>query len=295
MLRARARARARGFATVIGVAPIAAPIHKPTRPATVGDTLALADGRAPVLEVREVDIAFGDKQIFKGLNLTVYEGEVLVIIGFSGSGKSVLLKLMSGLIEPDAGEILYRGDDISSLRDEALVEMRKSMSHVFQSNALFDSINVLENVGFGLIEHTKLGDAAIEARVSECLKWVGLGPEVQTRMPAQLSGGMQKRVALARAVATEPRIILYDDPTGGLDPISVTRIGDMIEKLQTELRLTSVIVTGDMKIAFRVADRMALIHQRHIAHLGTPDYFRSCDSPEVIEFVRDPEGRAVRY
>jgi len=277
------------------VAEIAAPIHKPERPPTRGDAVDVAAGRTPVLEVRGVDMAFGDKQIFKRLDLTVYEGEVLVVIGFSGSGKSVLLKLMSGLIEPDAGEIFYRGEDISSLRDEALVEMRKTMSHVFQSNALFDSINVLENVGFGLIEHTKLADDAIRARVSECLEWVGLGPEVLMRMPAQLSGGMQKRVALARAVATEPRIILYDDPTGGLDPISVTRIGDMIEHLQTELSLTSVVVTGDMKIAFRVADRMALIHQRHIGHLGTPDYFRESDAPEIIEFVRDPEGRAVRY
>jgi phospholipid/cholesterol/gamma-HCH transport system ATP-binding protein len=114
-------------------------------------------------------------------------------------------------------------------------------------------------------------------------------------MPAQLSGGMQKRVGLARAVATKPNTILYDDPTGGLDPISVTRIGDMIENLQSNLKLTSVIVSGDMKIVFRVADRIALIHNRHIAHLGTPDYFRDSDAPEVIEFVRDPEGRAVRY
>lgn len=277
------------------MAEIAAPIHKPQRPPTRGDATKLDDQRTPVLEVRGVDVAFGKKQIFRDLNLAVYEGEVLVVIGFSGSGKSVLLKLMSGLIEPDAGEIFYRGVDLSKMQGEALVEMRKTMSHVFQSNALFDSVNVLENVGFGLIEHTNQADDEIRARVIECLEWVGLGTEVLLRMPAQLSGGMQKRVALARAVATEPRVVLYDDPTGGLDPISVTRIGDMIEKLQTELRLTSVIVTGDMKIAFRVADRMALIHQRHIAHLGTPDYFRESDAPEVIEFVRDPEGRAVRY
>ncbi|PRQ03590.1 putative ABC transporter ATP-binding protein [Enhygromyxa salina] len=255
----------------------------------------MADGRARVLEARGVDMAFGDKQIFEGLDLSVYEGEVLVIIGFSGSGKSVLLKLLSGLIEPPRGVVRYRDQDIADMREPELVSMRKSMSHVFQSNALFDSINVLENVGFGLLEHTKMGDAEIRARVVQCLEWVGLGEEVLMRMPAQLSGGMQKRVALARAVATEPRIILYDDPTGGLDPISVTRIGDMIENLQNELRLTSVIVTGDMKIAFRVADRMALIHQGHIAHLGTPDYFRECDAPEVIEFVRDPEGQAIRY
>jgi phospholipid/cholesterol/gamma-HCH transport system ATP-binding protein len=277
------------------VAEVAALIHKPKRAPTQGDALELGAERTPVLEVRGVDMAFGDKRIFEGLDLTVYEGEVLVILGFSGSGKSVLLKLLSGLIEPNAGEIHYRGADISQMHDDKLVEMRKAMSHVFQSNALFDSINVLENVGFGLLEHTKMNDEAIRERVTECLEWVGLGPEVLRRMPAQLSGGMQKRVALARAVATEPRIILYDDPTGGLDPISVTRIGDMIEHLQSELRLTSVIVTGDMKIAFRVADRMALIHHRHIAHLGTPDYFRECDSPEVVEFVRDPEGRAIRY
>lgn len=265
------------------------------RQPTEGDAIDVAAGRRIVLEARNLDMSFGDKRIFEGLNLKVYEGEVLVIIGFSGSGKSVLLKLLSGLIEPIAGEVYYRGQDICGMRDQALVEMRKSMSHVFQSNALFDSINVLENVGYGLLEHTKMDDAQIRARVAECLEWVGLGEEVLMRMPAQLSGGMQKRVGLARAVATEPNTILYDDPTGGLDPISVTRIGDMIENLQTELRLTSVIVTGDMKIVFRVADRIALLHDGHIAHLGTPDYFRECDAPEVIEFVRDPEGRAIRY
>lgn len=255
----------------------------------------MGGNRAKVLELRGVDMAFGAKTIFEDLDLEVYEGEVLVIIGFSGSGKSVLLKLLSGLVEPVNGTVHYRDGEMSEMSGPALIEMRKAMSHVFQSNALFDSINVLENVGFGLLEHTKMSDVDIRARVVECLDWVGLGEEVLMRMPAQLSGGMQKRVALARAVATEPRIILYDDPTGGLDPISVTRIGDMIENLQRELRLTSVIVTGDMKIAFRVADRIALIHNGHIAHLGTPDYFRDCDAPEVIEFVRDPEGRAVRY
>lgn len=248
-----------------------------------------------MLSLRGIDMAFGEKRIFDGLDLDVYEGEVLVIIGFSGSGKSVMLKLLSGLLEPLAGEVFYEGRELSTLEGAGLIEMRKAMSYVFQSNALFDSINVLENVGFGLLEHTKMSDEEIRARVVGCLADVGLGEEVLMRMPAQLSGGMQKRVALARAVATEPRIILYDDPTGGLDPISVTRIGDMIENLQKQLHLTSVIVTGDMKIAFRVADRIALIHDRHIAHLGTVEYFRECDAPEVIEFVRDPEGRAIRY
>jgi phospholipid/cholesterol/gamma-HCH transport system ATP-binding protein len=282
-------------ATVCYGALVVLATRKPPRPLTRGDAIEAAAGRTPVLEVRNVDVAFGSKQIFEDLSLTVYEGEVLVILGFSGSGKSVLLKLLSGLIEPEAGEVQYLGRELSSLDEHGLVEMRKSLSYVFQSNALFDSINVLENVGFGLLEHTKMSDAEIRARVVECLEWVGLGEEVLMRMPSQLSGGMQKRVALARAVATEPRIILYDDPTGGLDPISVTRIGDMIENLQKQLHLTSVIVTGDMKIAFRVADRIALLHDRHIAHLGTVDYFRECDAPEVIEFVRDPEGRAIRY
>jgi phospholipid/cholesterol/gamma-HCH transport system ATP-binding protein len=269
--------------------------RKRQRAPTRGDAIDVAAGRTRVLDLQGVDMAFGEKRIFEKLDLSVYEGEVLVIIGFSGSGKSVLLKLLSGLIEPPSGQVQYREQDLAALNGPGLIDMRKAMSYVFQSNALFDSINVLENVGFGLLEHTKMGDAEIRARVVECLAWVGLGEEVLMRMPAQLSGGMQKRVALARAVATEPRIILYDDPTGGLDPISVTRIGDMIENLQRQLHLTSVVVTGDMKIAFRVADRIALIHDRHIAHLGTVDYFRECDAPEVIEFVRDPDGRAVRY
>ncbi|MFV8749742.1 ABC transporter ATP-binding protein [Nannocystaceae bacterium ST9] len=251
--------------------------------------------RTPVIELRGIDKRFGSKVIFEGLDLEVYEGEVLVLLGFSGSGKSVLLKLMSGLVEPEQGTVFYRGKDLGEMRGAELVELRKTLSYVFQSNALFDSQSVIENVAFGLLEHTKMGDAEIRARVIECLAWVGLGPEILTRMPAQLSGGMQKRVALARAVATSPKIILYDDPTGGLDPQSVTRIGDMIENLQRELELTSVIVTGDMKLAFRVADRIALVHDRHVHHLGTPDYFRDCDAPEVVEFVRDPEGRQIRY
>lgn len=267
----------------------------PDRAAPRGDALDGGEDRDVVLDAKQLDMGFGPKVLFEDLELEIYEGEVLVILGFSGSGKSILLKLLSGLIEPLAGVVHYRGQDIAEMDGGELVEMRKSLSHVFQSNALFDSINVLENVGFGLLEHTKMDDEEIRERVVECLDWVGLGEDVLTRMPAQLSGGMQKRVALARAVATEPSIILYDDPTGGLDPISVTRIGDMIENLQNELELTSVIVTGDMKLAFRVGERIALIHDGHIAHLGTPDYFRDCDAPEVIEFVRDPEGRAVRY
>ncbi|NVB42945.1 ATP-binding cassette domain-containing protein [Pseudenhygromyxa sp. WMMC2535] len=270
--------------------------RQPTR----GDALEGDTERAPVIEVRDVDMGFEDKILFEGLELTVREGEVLVILGFSGCGKSVLLKLMSGLMRPQEGEILHLGEDIADMDEASLVEMRKSMSYVFQNNALFDSQSVLENVAFGLLEHTKMGDAEIRERVLECLGYVGLHPDVLgydilPRMPAELSGGMRKRVALARAVATHPRVILYDDPTGGLDPQSVTRIGDMMEKLQSDLNLTSVVVTGDMKIAFRVADRMALIHDHHVAHLGTPDYFRECDAPEVVEFVRDPEGRTVRY
>jgi len=267
----------------------------PSRPQTRGDARDPAGRGTAVLSVSGVDLAFGPKRIFTGLDLEVYEGEVLVILGFSGCGKSLLLKLMSGLQEPLEGHIDYRGQDIADMREAELVEMRKSMSYVFQNNALFDSQSVLENVAFGLLEHTKMGDAEIRERVVECLEWVGLGTEILQRMPAELSGGMRKRVALARAVATRPRIILYDDPTGGLDPQSVTRIGDMMERLQSELKLTSVVVTGDMKIAFRVADRMALIHDHHVAHLGTPDYFRDSTAPEVVEFVRDPEGRAVRY
>ncbi len=269
-------------------------MREPSPRPILGDAVHRPD-QTPVIELRGIDKRFGPKIIFEDLDLAVYEGEVLVLLGLSGAGKSVLLKLMSGLVEPEAGSILYRGKELASMRGPELVEMRKTLSYVFQSNALFDSQSVLENVAFGLIEHTKQGDVEIRARVIECLAWVGLGVEVLPRMPAQLSGGMQKRVALARAVATKPKIILYDDPTGGLDPQSVTRIGDMIENLQRELALTSVIVTGDMKLTFRVADRIALIDQYHIHHLGTPDYFRDCDAPEVIEFVRDPEGRQIRY
>ncbi|MCA9681725.1 MAG: ATP-binding cassette domain-containing protein, partial [Myxococcales bacterium] len=199
---------------------------------TRGDAVEVADGRDPVLAVTGVDMAFEDKLIFEDLDLQVFEGEVLVILGFSGCGKSVLLKLMSGLLQPQAGTIVHRGRDIADMSEAELVEMRKSMSYVFQNNALFDSQSVLENVAFGLLEHTKQSDAEIRQRVIECLGYVGLAPDdlgydILTRMPAELSGGMRKRVALARAVATRPRVILYDDPTGGLDPQSVTRIGDM--------------------------------------------------------------------
>ena len=246
----------------------------------------------PVIEFRGVAKAFGDNQVYADMDLKVFPGETLTIIGGSGLGKSVCLKMIIGLISADAGQILVHNEEVGTMTTEQLRQLRCRVSMVFQSGALFDSMNVLDNVGYALREHTEQSDEEIEARVVTCLDMVGLGlaefPEILTLMPASLSGGMRKRVALARSIALAPKAILYDEPTTGLDPQNSTRIARMIRKLQKELGVTSVVVTHDMALAWHVADRVAMLHERRFPFVEKVDAFRHTDNPIVRDFI---EGR----
>jgi phospholipid/cholesterol/gamma-HCH transport system ATP-binding protein len=249
----------------------------------------------PVIELRGIHKSFGSKELFRGLDFRVRKGETVTLMGTSGCGKSVCLKMMVGLEEPDEGVVLFEGIDITKMDAAQLARLRQRMSLVFQRDALFDSLTVLENVGYALYEHTERSDEDIRARALECLHWVNLEPEVLDKMPIELSGGMRKRVALARAVAFAPEVVLYDEPTEGLDPQSITRVRRMIERLDKELGNTSVIATHNMPTAFRISDRLALIHDGRIDNVGTPEEFRLSKVPEVHDFVwgPGPEGTEI--
>jgi len=242
-----------------------------------------------VIEFRKVGKAFGDKVVYSGLDLEIFGGETVTLLGGSGQGKSVCLKMVIGLLYPDAGEIWVLGENVMDLEREQLRVLRKRVSMVFQGGALFDSLTVLDNVGYGLREHTKMNDREIRDRVVICLDMVGLSsddyPGILDMMPANLSGGMRKRLALARSIALEPEIILYDEPTTGLDPQNSTRIAKMIRKLQAELGVTSVVVTHDMATAWHVSDRVAMLYDHRFPYIGTVEEFRQSDDPVVRDFV----------
>jgi phospholipid/cholesterol/gamma-HCH transport system ATP-binding protein len=244
--------------------------------------------RQPVIQVIDLYKSFGDLQVLKGVDLTVYKGETLVILGRSGCGKSVLLRHMIGLMKPDSGEILVDGVDITMLKHDDLYEMRKKFGMLFQGAALFDSMTVWENVGLGLIEHTDLGEEEIRRKVCQKLELVGLS-QLDDVKPAELSGGMKKRVGLARAIAMDPPVILYDEPTTGLDPIMADVINELIRELQGSLDITSVAVTHDIKSACKIGDRLALLFDGKIVFEGTPDDIRSTEDELVKQFI---EGKA---
>ena len=239
-----------------------------------------------IIEFTGVDKAFGDHVVYRGMDLRVFQGETLSIIGGSGQGKSVCLKMMIGLLVPDGGVVSYRGDDVHALDSEGLRQIRRRVAYVFQGGALFDSMTVEDNVAYALREHTDMSYAQIRDRVVECLDMVGLPDTLLDLMPANLSGGMRKRVALARSIAIEPEVILYDEPTTGLDPRNITRIGEMIMKLQRELNVTSVVVTHEMPIAFDVADRVAMLHDKRFPFVAPPDDLAASEEPEVRDFVQ---------
>ena len=239
----------------------------------------------PLWEVRGISKAFGDKVLFADASLTLERRETLAIIGESGCGKSVFLKMMIGLLPPDAGQVLYKGKDVAEMTGEELDAMRTNVGYLFQAGALFDSMTVHDNVAYALHEHTKQGDEQIRERVKTCLEMVNLRPTVIDEFPATLSGGMRKRVALARAIALEPEVVLYDEPTQGLDPQSITAIADMITDLADRLQITSVLVTHDMRCAFGVCDRIAMMHDHKFQFVGTPKWFLQSDEPVVREFI----------
>jgi phospholipid/cholesterol/gamma-HCH transport system ATP-binding protein len=244
--------------------------------------------RHPKIRVVGLMKSFGGKQVLRGVDLDVFEGETLVILGGSGSGKTVLIKCIIGLIDPDAGEIYVKDREITGLGEKEMNEVRKRFGMLFQGAALFDSMTVWENVGFGLRQQTRLDEEEIRRVASEKLALVGL-KNVEDLMPAELSGGMRKRVSLARAIAMEPEILLYDEPTTGIDPIMADAINDLIVEMKEKLNVTSIAITHDMKSAYKIADRIAMLYQGKIIEVGTPEEMKNSSNPIVQQFT---EGRS---
>ena len=238
-----------------------------------------------MIQLKNVRKRFGDKDALKGITLTIEKGETIAIIGGSGSGKSTLLRLMIGLDRPTSGEIYIGGDNITAMTEDALDRVRLRMGMVFQYSALFDSMSVGENVAFGLREHTTKSADEIARIVAEKLALVGL-PNAAAMMPQELSGGMKKRVGLARAIATDPEIIFYDEPSSGLDPIMTAKIDELIISMQRQLAVTSVVVTHDMASASRIADRIAMIYDGELIAVDTAERFQDIADERVQAFFR---------
>jgi phospholipid/cholesterol/gamma-HCH transport system ATP-binding protein len=239
-----------------------------------------------MIELRNVHKAFGKQVVLNGVDFQVREGETVALLGPSGTGKSVLLKHIIGLIHPDEGEIYVDGKDVCRLKRKELSELRSRIGYVFQNGALFDSMDVFENVRLGITDEDKYGDLEYcRARVAECLRLVNLPADTIEKYPAQLSGGMRKRVGIARAIAGNPKYLLYDEPTSGLDPVNADIIDGLVQRLDNELGVTSVMVTHDVRGAFRVADRLALLSEGKIVMQGTPQEFLDSKNPKVREFL----------
>lgn len=241
-----------------------------------------------MIQFKDVQKSFGTQQVLRGVDLSIPRGKITVIIGRSGGGKSVILKHMIGLLKPDAGEVDIDGTSLSNLDSMALRDIRTKFGMLFQNAALFDSLNVYDNVAFPLVEHSKESSVQIGKKVKELLTLVGL-PDIGHKMPSELSGGMRKRVGLARAIALKPQIILYDEPTTGLDPIMTDAIDNLILSMQKELGITSVVISHDIAATFHVADQIAMLHEGKIILSGPPDVFRNTNNPIVRQFL---EGRS---
>ena len=246
--------------------------------------------KEPMIKIRQLKIAFGDKIVLNDLDLDVYEGETLAVIGPSGTGKSTVIKVLTGLLPPTSGSVVIDGQETSGYSEEEWDALRRRMGVVFQYSALFDFLSVGENVAFGLRRYFKLSEEEIQERVAQLLDLVGM-PDTQKMLPSELSGGMKKRVALSRALAMEPRIVLYDEPTSGLDPVMTMTISRLIRKTQEQLGLTSVLVTHDMESAFFAADRIAMLDKGKIVQIGTPDEIRQSRNPVVYAFVHGLERK----
>ena len=244
---------------------------------------------APLVEFRDIHKRFGRLVVLDGVSLAVARGESVVVIGASGSGKSVMLKHIVGLLRPDRGEVYFDGQRVDHLPEKRLMEIRKRVGFLFQMGALFDSLTVGENIAFPLQEHSRKSPDEIRDVVANRLKMVGL-PGIEKKLPGELSGGQRKRVALARAIALEPELILYDEPTTGLDPIRSDVINELIIKLQRELHTASVTVTHDMNSAFKVGHRIVMLHEGKLIMDGTPEQIRESDNPIVRRFVQGEAG-----
>ena len=237
--------------------------------------------------LRDVHRAFGQNQVLRGFDLEVLDGETLSIIGFSGAGKSVVLKHIVGLIRPDSGDVLVDEQNLSELDVEGLNKLRRDLGYVFQFAALFDSMTIWENVAMGLRRIPGMYDEEIDSRVRECLALVDL-EGVEDRYPSQLSGGMLKRAGLARAIATKPKYLLYDEPTTGLDPVTVTVIDRLIVRMKEDLGVTGIVITHDMDSAYRISDRIAMLHEGRVRVSGTVDEIKQSDDLLLRSFI---EGR----
>jgi len=237
-----------------------------------------------MIDIKAVKKRLGEKKVLDGTNLHIDKGVTCVIIGRSGCGKSVLLKHIVGILKADEGEVLVDGKDVGKLDEKGLISLRMQLGLVFQGGALFDSLTVAENVGFGLIEHDNISPRELLERTEEALCMVGLCG-IGNLMPSELSGGMKKRVSLARALCIKPKIILYDEPTTGVDPITADSINDLIRSLHDQLKVTSIVVTHDMTSAYKVADRIAMLYQGKIIFEGTPKEVQDSQHPVVHQFV----------
>jgi phospholipid/cholesterol/gamma-HCH transport system ATP-binding protein len=240
--------------------------------------------------IRLIDVykAFGDKEVLKGFTLDVNEGETMAIIGFSGSGKSVAIKHIVGLLEPDRGTVWVDGLEVPKLTRTELYALRAKIGYVFQFAALFDSMSIGDNVAMGLRKEGKMAEPEIQKRVSEALALVDL-PDVETKMPAELSGGMRKRVGIARAIARRPKYILYDEPTTGLDPVTSAVIDHLMVRMREKLGVTSIVITHDMRSAYTVGSRIAMLYEGTVRQVGTVDEIQHTKDPIVRQFI---EGKA---
>lgn len=237
-----------------------------------------------MIEISGLEKSLNGNKVLRGVDLKIKTGSTCVIIGRSGCGKSVLLKHIVGILKPDKGRVLIEGKDVSLLKEKELDELRLKIGLVFQGGALFDSLTVGENVGFGLIEHGHLPQDEVLERIEKSLGLVGLSG-ISNLMPSDLSGGMKKRVALARALCINPQIILYDEPTTGLDPISADSINELIKSLHDRINVTSIVVTHDMRSAYRIGDQIAMLYQGRIISQGTPGEIQSTNDPIVKQFI----------
>lgn len=237
-----------------------------------------------MVELTDLHTALGGRPVLRGLSLSIREGECMVILGLSGTGKSVTLKHIIGLMKPDSGVVRIDGKDLTNGDPRRLEEVRERIGYLFQNGALLASMNVYENVALPLREHEELAEDEVRKRVREALETVGLH-DVDDKMPAHLSGGMRKRVGLARALIRRPQILLYDEPTAGLDPPVAMKIGDLILEMRQKLRVTSIVVTHHLGMAFRVADRIAMLHEGRIVEQGTPGEFRNSGHELVRQFL----------
>ncbi len=239
-----------------------------------------------MIEFRRLVKRFGSRTVLNGLSLKVQEGEIVFILGTSGTGKSVLLKNLVGLLRPDEGEVWIDGQEISQFSEEQYQPVRKKCGMVFQHPALFDSLTVFENVAFGLRRHYTYTEDIVHEKVAQALRMVHLS-DVEDKMPSQISYGMQKRVSLARTVALEPRILLFDEPTTGLDPVTTTAVNMLIQDLSRKLKTTSLVVSHDMNCALAIADRIVVLDQGNILTVGSPEELKSSTIPLVAEFMSE--------